>query len=179
MIANGVGHEPQPTADQSAGRCEENSADGYGPPHPLTGVFELVRELAEYANFYVETRKDSFRATLRGLVLKAVLGLIAAVGGIALIITAAVYLMSGIAHGIGYLLGEHNWLGELIVSVAFFIVLAVAAVVGMKVVNKRTRERTVKKYERRQKEQRERFGHSMSERAEQIRQSHRSRVPRA
>ena len=38
----------------------------------------------------------------------------------------------------------------------------------MKVVNKRMRERTVKKYERRQQEQRERFGHSASERADQF-----------
>ena len=124
MIGNGVGHETRPAASsptedpvqQSNGTPDE----GYGPPHPLSGVFERIRELAEYANFYVEARKDMLRASVRSLVLKAAIGLVAVVAGVALIVMAAVYLMSGIAHGVGFLLGERYWLGELIVSASFF-----------------------------------------------------------
>jgi hypothetical protein len=45
--------------------------------------------------------------------------------------------------------------------------------VAIKSMNRKARERTLKKYERRQEQQRQRFGHTATERAQQVQQTHR------
>jgi uncharacterized membrane protein len=152
---------------------DDQEKKGYQPPRPLDGVVQQLRELIEHANLYVEARKDMVRSTVRNLIVKAVLGIIGAVAGITLIIVAVVQLMNGAAQGLGLLFGERFWLGELVLASAVFLVLAIGAFVGMKLLTKSSRERTIKKYERRQQAQRQRFGHSTAERAQQLRQSQR------
>ncbi len=152
---------------------DDQEKKGYQPPRPLDGVVQQLRELIEHANLYVEARKDMVRSTMRNLIVKAVLGIIGAVAGITLIIVAVVQLMNGAAQGLGLLFGERFWLGELVLASAVFLVLAIGAFVGMKLLTKSSRERTIKKYERRQQAQRQRFGHSTAERAQQLRQSQR------
>jgi uncharacterized membrane protein len=113
------------------------------------------------------------RATIRSLIVKAVLAVIAAIAGVTVIIVAVVQLMSGAAQGLGLLFGERYWLGELVIASAVFLVVAIGAFVGIRRLTKSARERTIKKYERRQQAQRQRFGHSTAERAQQLRQSQR------
>ena len=177
MITNGAERshvqEEQKVGATRAAAQSGNSDEGYGPPHPLDGVFEQVREIIEYANLYVETRKDMVRSTLRSLIWKAAAGIVAALAGITVIIVAAVYLLSGIAHGLGRLLGNEFWLGELITAITIFLILGIAGWLIIKSMNRKARERTLKKYERRQQQQRQRFGHSATERAQQLQQSHR------
>ena len=177
MIGNGVERHPRrdergiPPSDQPA--APDDPSTGYGPPHPLDGIFKQVREVVEYANFYVEARKDMVRASVRSLIWKAIFGLIAALAGVTVIIVAVVYFLSGIAHGLGRLFGDELWLGELTTAVAVFVVLVITALIGIRSMNRKSRERTLGKYERRQQQQRERFGRSATERAQQIQQSHR------
>ena len=174
MIGNGVEDRDttRSTNGDARGPEDRRFEAGYGPPHPLDGVFRQVRELADYANLYVETRKDMVRATLRGLIWKAALGVVGAVAGVTVIIVAVIYLLSGIAHGLGDLFGERYWLGELVTGVVILASLVAIAFLGIRSLTKKARERTVKKYERRQQQQRERFGHSTTERAQQLRQTH-------
>jgi hypothetical protein len=139
----------------------------------LDGLFDQVRELVGHANLYFEARKDMMRATVRGLIVKAVLGIVAAIAGLTLIIVAVVQLLSGAARGLGVFFGERYWLGELVVAAAVFVVVVLGAFVGIRVLAKGARERTIKKYERRQQSQRQRFGRSTAQRAQQLRQSHR------
>jgi hypothetical protein len=175
MIGNGVQSDPRraaPHAPEGAGGDREKS--GYDPPRPLDGVVQQVRELVEHASLYVEARKDMVRSTVRNLIVKAVLGVIAAIAGITLIVVAVVQLMSGAATGLGLLFGERYWLGELVLATGVFLILAIGAFVGVKLLTKSARERTIKKYERRQQAQRQRFGRSTTERAQELRQSQRS-----
>ena len=173
MIGNGVHSDPRgATSRVPADDGEDREKKGYAPPHPLDGVVQQFRELVEHANLYVEARKDMVRATVRSLIWKAVIGIVGAIAGVTLIIVAVVYLMSGIAHGLGLLFGGHYWLGELVLASTVFLVLGVGAIIGIKLLTKSARERTVKKYERRQQAQRQRFGHSTAERAGQLRQTH-------
>lgn len=176
MIGNGV--ERSAPSEESRNRTGDQTEDGkprsgYGPPHPLDGISKQVREIIEYANFYVEARKDSLRATLRGLIWKVVAGIVAGLAGVTVIIVAVVYLLSGIAHGLGRLFGDEFWLGELVTAVAVFLGLIVTGWIAVRSMNRKARERTMKKYERRQQQQRERFGHSATERAQQLQQTHR------
>jgi uncharacterized membrane protein len=177
MTGNGV--ERSAPSDESRSRSGDQQTEdgkarsGYGPPHPLDGVSKQVREIVEYANFYVEARKDMLRATVRSLIWKAVAGIVAGLAGITVIIVAVVYLLSGIAHGLGRLLGDEFWLGELLTAVVIFLALMIAGWIAVRSMNRKARERTMKKYERRQQQQRERFGHSATERAQQLQQAHR------
>jgi cytochrome c biogenesis protein CcdA len=174
MTGNGVDRKSNESRDRMPAYDRTGAeSDGFGPPHPLDAIFGQVRELTEYARFYVETRKDLFRAGLRSLIWKAALGVIAAIAGTTVIVVASAYLLSGIAHGLGELFGERYWLGELVTGAVVLLGLFAAAFLGIKMLTKKSRERIAKKYERRQQEQHQRFGHSASERAQQLRESHR------
>jgi uncharacterized membrane protein len=174
MTGNGVHSNPRgDTGRTPKGGAEDQDQSGYEPPRPLDGVMGQVRELVEHARLYVEARKDMMRATVRNLIVKVVLAVVAAIAGLTLVIVAVVQLMSGAARGLGVLFGERYWLGELVAGLAVFLVLLVGAFVGVKLLTKSARKRTIKKYERRQQAQRQRFGHSTAERAQQLRQSQR------
>jgi hypothetical protein len=174
MIANGVQSDSRGAAPRgSVGSGEDHEKTGFEPPRPLDGVTEQVRELVEHARLYVEARKDMMRATIRGLIVKAVLGVIAAIAGLTIIVVAVVQLMSGAAQGLGLLFGERYWLGELVIASAVFLLVAIAAFVGIRMLAKSARERTIKKYEQRQQVQRQQFGRSTADRAQQLRQSQR------
>ena len=179
MITNG---STQQSTGAGGARDSKSEADhetprsdqpGYGAPHPLDGLMKHVRELIEYANFYVETRKDSVRASIRGLILKAALGVLAGIIGATVLIVATVYLMSGIAAGLGSLFGERWELGMFTLGALVLVALGVGAFVMMKMMDRKARQRTVKKYEQRQQNQESRFGHSVKQRAEEIRSAHR------
>jgi hypothetical protein len=148
--------------------------DGFGPPHPLSGIFAQVRELVSYANLYFETRKDLVRSAVRRAIWMAALAAVGALAGATIVIMSAAYLISGIAHGLGTLFGHEYWLGELVTGVAVLLILGIGAFFAIKSLKRKSRERTIEKYERRQQQQREQFGHSATERAQQVRTAHRS-----
>jgi hypothetical protein len=174
MIGNGAGQRTPQRSKRTSEQADPCSSEPYGPPHPLGNVNERVREVVEYARLYVEARKDMLRSTVRGLIWKAILGVLAGIAGLTIIIMAAVYLISGIAHGLGRLLGDEYWLGELITGLTILAVIGGVTFFAMKSAARKARERTIKKYERRQQQERERFGHSATERAQQLRQAKRS-----
>jgi hypothetical protein len=177
MIENGLERPAARTPSKSGPVAQppesEDHSKGYGPPHPFDGVFKQVREVIEYANFYFEARKDMLRSSIRSLIWKAAAGIVAAVAGVTVIIVAVVYLLSGIAHGLGRLFGDEFWLGELTTAIGIFLILAISGWTFISSMNRKSRERTIGKYERRQEQQRERFGHSATERAQQVQQAHR------
>jgi large-conductance mechanosensitive channel len=183
MITNGSAQQRERRASTDEGCAEPSAArdeprkthderTGYGPPHPLDGLMKHVRELVEYANFYVETRKDSFRASIRGLILKAVVGVIGAIVGVTVLIMATIYLMSGIAAGLGWLFGERWELGRFALAAILFVALGAGAFLVIKSMNRKARQRTIKKYEQRQQDQKSKFGHNVRQRAAEVRDTH-------
>jgi hypothetical protein len=178
MITNGSAQQGEPRVggdERQAAKDRQPSGEqaGYGPPHPLDGLMKRVRELVEYANFYVETRKDSVRASIRGLILKAALGIVAAIVGVTVLVVATIYLMSGIAAGLGWLFGERWELGRFALAAVLFAALGAGAFLVIKSMNRKARQRTIKKYEQRQQDQRSRFGHNVRQRAAEIRDTQR------
>src|SRR5687767_12792014 len=106
MIGNGVQPPPPQSADEDMAR--ERGATGQstdGRPHPLDELTTRVRELIEYANLYVETRKDTIRSSLRRLIWMAGLGVLGGIAGVTVLVVATVYVMGGIADAIGLLFG--------------------------------------------------------------------------
>ncbi len=126
---------------------------------------QRVRELAEYASYYLSARTDGVKLSLRGMVFRvglAALGFVAVSG---LIVAASWCMLRGAAEGLSLLLGDRMWAGNI---VAGFLVITGLGL-GIKLLaakrTRTTRERTAKTYENRQARQQADFGHSVSERA--------------
>ncbi len=102
-----------------------------------------------------------------GVIGHIVLGIVGAIVGGALMATAAVLLLVGIAHGLGDLLWDKWWLGDLIVGLLVLGGAAAGIIFGMKKLTGTFKKQLVAKYEDRQRQQRINFGHDVEERAVQ------------
>jgi hypothetical protein len=95
-----------------------------------------------------------------------VLGILGAVVGLGLLITAVVLLLSGLAGAIGEMFDpDRPWAGALIVG---FVVLAgtfAGVIILMKSITGSSRKRTIEKYENRKRDERNLYGRDVQERA--------------
>jgi hypothetical protein len=135
------------------------------PPDPLPPIMAHLAELREYFSHYVSITRDQFKLSLRNLVLYASLGLLGAVAGTAMLVTAAVLLLQGCVNGLEVLLGGRLWAAQLIVGAIVLTAAGIAAwrfAVGF---TESTRKSMVDKYDERHLAQRNRFGHDVQERA--------------
>lgn len=153
-----AGREPP-----SANPAHPEAASERLPPveHPGEAFHEAARKLAElreFAAYYVAARLDALKTSVRNAGVYAALGLIGLAAGAAVVATAAVLLLLGIAGAFGALLGGRTWLGALITAVLVFGLMALGVVIGLKVLTKSFKSSTVKKYEERQRRQRQQFG---------------------
>jgi hypothetical protein len=146
--------EPEPITDQTS------------PAEALKDVSTRLSELGEYVSYYLTARIDAWKATGRNVGIYAALGLLGAVAGCAMIGTLVVLTFVGIAHGIGDLLWDKWWLGDLITGVLFLTLMAVGVMIGMKKLTSSSRERTVKKYAARQQQERVQYGTDVQQRAQ-------------
>jgi uncharacterized membrane protein len=122
-------------------------------------------EIAQYAGHLLATRIDQFKLSIRTLILYAVLGVLGLVAAVSVLAACVVLLFVGAAHGVGTALGGREWLGDLLVSVVVLGAIALGLKVGLGRFKMASRRGTVRKYENRRKQQRERFGHDVAERA--------------
>lgn len=135
------------------------------PADAFREAFSRVSELKEFASYYAAARVDAWKASLRNLGIYAGLGLVAMAGGAALVATAVVLLLLGIAGAFAQLFSGHPWLGDIITSVIFLGFLGGVVLIGLKILGKVFHSKMVGKYESRQSRQREQFGHSVRDEA--------------
>jgi hypothetical protein len=159
------GGDPRAAEPNTAQASDDESATA--EPNPLAGLLSNLAELREYAALYLATHADSVKLSARQAVLKAAVGVIGLVAAVAIVATAGVLLVTGMANGIALLLGDRLWAGQLITAVVILSVLAGGAYAGLRIVLKSSRNRTVEKYERRHQQQRAAFGHDVRQRAQQ------------
>src|SRR5437870_256744 len=103
---------PPPEQASSAGGAWEhrpgNPADRLPPPdHPTDAFRDAMRKLSEvreFAGYYVAARLDGLKATFRNVGIYAALGLMGLAAGAAILATAAVLLLWGIAGAFAALL---------------------------------------------------------------------------
>ena len=125
-------------------------------------------ELKEYASYYVAAKADGFKASFRNLGLYAALGVVGLLAGGAIVVTAAVQLLTGLAGAIGAIFEpDRPWIGNIVVGFIILAAIGVGTMLFMKKFTAASRERTVKKYESRQQQQRVQYGHDVHERARQ------------
>jgi len=138
------------------------------PADAFKQVGDAFGELKEYASYYVAAKADGIKASVRNLGLYAALGIVGLLAGGAIIVTAAVQLLTGLAGAIGAIFEpDRPWVGNIVVGLLILGGIGVGTMLFMKKFTAASRERTVKKYESRQQQQRVQYGHDVHERARQ------------
>ena len=162
----------------------ESNGDGASAPpaDAFRHATERLAELKEYGALYVAAKLDGLKLTLRNVLIYAALGLLAAIAGTAILVTAAVYVLSGLAGAIGEIFpNEYEWwVGRLIVGLLVLGGTFGGVIFVMKSMTGTSRKRTIRKYEQRKRDERNQFGHDVQERArEQARREEAERQPAA
>ena len=142
------------------------TADEQSPAEAFADVKTRVAELTEYAGYFLSAKVDGIKLAIRNAGVYAALGAVGLFAGGALVATAVVLLLRGIAGGLGTLFGGRLWLGELVTAVVFLALIGGGAVFALRRMTAASRERTVKKYESRKQQQRARYGTDVGQRAE-------------
>jgi len=143
------------------------AADGDDAVNPATEALKRVgahvKELKEYAGYYLAAKSDGFKSSMTSLAIYAALGVLAAIAGVAIIAMACVLFLRGLAGGLGSLLGNY-WLGELVVGLLVLGGIGAGTWLFLKRMFNKSKQRTVAKYEERKRRQREQFGHNITDR---------------
>ena len=136
------------------------------PPHPsgeaLHRATALIAELREYASYFIATKIDGIKVTVRNVGIYAVLGIVGLIVMSAVVTTSVVLLLVGLAMGIGKIFDpDQYWVGGLAVGLLVLGGLAAGVIFGMRWLTNTSRAALVKKYESRQRQQRTNFGHDV------------------
>ncbi len=151
---------------------EEPVEQDRSPADAFKNLGSQLGELKEYAFYFLAAKTDGIKASFRNLGLFAVLGIVGLMAGGAMVVTATVLLLTGIAGAISAIFRYHTvppdrtWIGEIIVGLVILGGIGIGTMLFMKKFTAASRERTVKKYESRQQQQRVQYGHDVHERAE-------------
>lgn len=141
-----------------------SSADHGSADEAARLAWQNITELLEYGLHFVAARADQFRHTILRTVLWAVVGVLGAIALFTLIVVSVVQFLGGLAAAIGTALGS-PWIGNLILGGGMIGLLALSIWLGSRSILTRSRKKTVAKYEQRKNVQRNRFGHTVAERA--------------
>jgi hypothetical protein len=164
-------------ADRPAGGAEDSPARGGqdigGPPprtngKPASEAFRSaaaqVQELREFAAYLVAAKLDGIKVSLRNAVLYAGLGVVGLIALSTLISTAVVLVCVGMAIALAALFGSW-WAGVLVAGVLILWLIFGGGYLGMVMITRSSRERTVRKYEQRKQQQRAAFGRDVHQRS--------------
>jgi hypothetical protein len=141
---------------------------GPGPPHfeGFQRLSQLVSEYKEYASYYLATKLDGMKASLRSAGIYAGLGIVGLIAFSALISTAVALFLVGAAMGLAHLFDPPKyWLGALSVGLGVLVLVGIGAAVGVSKANAGFRKATVEKYEQRKRWQRGQFGRDVEQAA--------------
>jgi len=155
------------TTDGRQHRASREGLDGRTPEDPvqpdaLSAAFDKLRkhlsELRDYAKYFLQAKGDVYKVATRRLIVFSALAVVGAVVGLGGLVAAVVLLLSGLAGGLGELLGNRDWLGRLIVAVTVLVAAGVAVAIILLRVRKASRRKTVDKYEEQKRRQRVAYG---------------------
>jgi hypothetical protein len=155
-----------PNAPESAKRPPFTDGDAApsSPGDAFAAAAARLAEIKDYASYYLAAKLDSYKSSAKSLVLYAVLGLLAAVAGTAVLATAGVLTVRGIAEGLTLLFG-YAWIADLVTGVVLLAaILGTAYFLVARILGK-SRSATVKKYQDLQRQQLAKHGHNVHERA--------------
>jgi len=156
---------PAEPSESTAAQGERDSAPGDSsqerPPHfeGFQRATQLLGEYKEYAAYYMSSKIDGVKASIRNVGIYAGLGIAGLMAFSALITTAVALFLVGAAMGLAHVFDPPKyWLGALIVGLVVLLLIGVGAAIGLSKANASFRKATVEKYEQRKRWQRGQFG---------------------
>jgi len=147
-----------------AGHAGNGHGDGSAPraasvADAFRGLAPLIAELREHASYLVSAKVDGIKITVRNLGIYAALGIVGLIAMSAVVTTAVVLLLVGLALAIGKPFDpDQPWVGGIVVGLLVLGGLAAGVIIGMKKLTNTSRAALVRKYEERQRQQRTNFG---------------------
>ena len=150
-------------ADTSNGDSAQADQDQQTPGEVFHAAQRNIAQLGEYVSHFISAKLDAMRLAARHAVFFALCGIIAGIAAIALVVTAVVYLVRGIAETLTAIFGGHAWAGDLVTALLLLGTIAGSLLITFRRSAKTSRERTVKKYAAKQQQQRARFGEDVSD----------------
>ena len=140
-----------------------------GQPASLADAFAQLRkywrELVTYFTFYLEVQLDRLLLSFKTLLLVVAIGGLVMIGLGAMLVTAAVQILMGIAQLLTVAFGGRAWVGELVTGGIFWIlVLGITYVIVSSLIAK-SRQATLEKYEQRRAAQHSDLGRDVEEKA--------------
>jgi hypothetical protein len=146
-------------AGGSSGATPGTNGNGHSPAEAFKDVGARLGELKEFASYYVAAKLDAYKVTARNLGMYAALGIVGLIAGSAIISTAAVLLLVGLAIAIGKPFDpDQPWVGAIVVGLLVLGGLAGGIIFFMKKLTNTARAALVEKYKNRQRDQRIQFG---------------------
>jgi hypothetical protein len=164
----GEAEKPRTIPAEPSESAQAQAEKGPAPPHyeGFKRATQLIGEYKEYASYYMATKIDGIKGSLRNVGIYAGLGIAGLMAFSALITTAVALFLVGAAMGLAHIFDPPKyWLGALIVGLAVLVLVGVGAAVGLSKANAGFRKATVDKYEQRKRWQRGQFGRDVEEAA--------------
>lgn len=154
----GAAPPPDPAAAPGAAPRAAPPHEATTDPSPLEPLWATLAALRETLALYLAAKADLLTLRLRRLVLAVVGGLLALLAGAAIVTVSAALVVRGIAELVTRLLGGRAWAGDLITGLGLLGVIALVTYFALRGAARASRQRTVKRYERRRNKDRAAFG---------------------
>ena len=143
----------------------DGAKQGASPAEAFASAERHFAEVKAYAGHYVSAKLDGVRSSLKSVVLYAALGVLGAIAGTAVLATASVLLVRGIAGGLTVLFRGHAWVAEMVTGIVLLMgILGTTYFMISKILGK-SRAAAVAKYEAMNRDQKSQLGHNVHERA--------------
>jgi membrane protein implicated in regulation of membrane protease activity len=153
-----------PAADPASG-AGASADDSTAATEALGRMRAHFAELTTYVRYFIAAKADGLKVTGRNIGIYAALGLMGLAAGLAFIVTTVVLICVGIAAALVSLFNGSIWAGTLVAGILFITLLAGGIFLGMRMITRASRERTVKKYASLQQQQRAKFGTDVERRS--------------
>jgi hypothetical protein len=152
-----------PTESPDVGRDSSRTTETEPPGQAFGESMRLLAELRAYVSYYISSRIDQLRLTIRSFVLWAAFLVIGLIAAGAVVVMAVVQVLGGIAGGIAQLAPSHPWIGSLITGIVMLGVVFFAVRWSVGFIRRASHAAIVAKYEAIKREQRQQFGRSVDD----------------
>src|SRR4051812_10813402 len=153
-----------------AGSADGRMGTDNGAPEIPSAAFRdaanTFAQLKDYLSYYMSAKSDGIKTSVRNIVLYAAVGFVGLFVLLTIVVTASALFVLSIAHAFARLFHGHVGIGYLCTAILIFLVLGAGAVVGMSMLSKSSRKRTVEKYEHWKQQQRAKFGTDVRQQAQ-------------
>jgi hypothetical protein len=159
----------QPNAPESPPRFDfrDTAHPAPSPGEAFASAGRHLGEIKAYAGHYVAAKLDGVKSSLKSVVLYAVLGVLGAIAGTAILATAGVLLVRGLAEGLTVLFDGRMWIANMVTGLVILLGTCGAAYFVIAKALGKSRAATAAKYEAMNRDQKTQFGHNVHERAKE------------